>query len=84
MEFHLNMTIEIDRMANGLAVRTPVQLQLLHREGQWQALCENPPFNTLFYDTLEETLVTAAKRAAAPTKPESLEQPHIIGKITPD
>ena len=84
MEFRINMTIEIDRAANALAVRTPYDLQLLYSEGQWQAHCDNPPFKTLSYDTLEEALVAAGKRAETLLNTEPLDQPQIIAKITPD
>ena len=83
MEFRVNMTIEIDRVANNLALQTPVNLQLHYKNGQWQGQSENPPLKTLTYDTLEETLISAAKRATSLLQAESLDQPHIIGKITP-
>ena len=84
MEFRVNMTIEIERVGNALAIQTPVNLQLLYTNGDWYALCENPSFKTLPYDTMEEALIAAGKRITAPPPAESVEQPHIIGKITPD
>ncbi|UCD29695.1 MAG: hypothetical protein JSV03_04220 [Planctomycetota bacterium] len=84
MDFRVNLTIELDQVANGLAVQTPVPIQLVCREDFWCARCENPSFETGWYDTFQEALTAGAEEVALEVHGISNDQPHIIGKITPD
>jgi len=81
MEFSINITVEIDQSANALDVRTPVTLQLIHKDGQWRAKCDHPPLETISFGTMEGALTAGAKEAALELQDN---QPHIAGKITPN
>lgn len=65
MEFRVDLTLELDRVTDGLATAVPVQMQLFYQRGQWLARCENPLVATLFYDSMEEAIVAGAKEAVA-------------------
>ena len=39
MDTRVNLTIEVEQVGNGLAIQTPVPIQLVHHAGQWQAQC---------------------------------------------
>ncbi|MBI4581555.1 MAG: hypothetical protein HY718_17790 [Planctomycetes bacterium] len=84
MHFRLNATIEVDQVGNGLAVQTPVPIQLAHRRGQWQGLCEAPPVTTPMFDNLEEALIACAEQVAAELQGAVAERPLIAGRITPN
>jgi hypothetical protein len=84
MDFRVNMTIEVDQVGNGLAIHTPVPIQLIHQRGQWQGQCESPPVSTLVCDTLTEALVGCAEQVAAEVQGAVMERPLILGRITPD
>ena len=65
MEFRVDLKVEIDRVIDGLASATPVQMQLFYQRGRWLARSEEPLVATLFYDSMEEAIVAGAKEAAA-------------------
>ena len=64
MQFRSNMTIEVDLEEDGLAVKTPVELQLVYQSGGWRALAKDPPISTDMFDTMEKAIVAAARSAS--------------------
>jgi len=84
MEFRVNMTVEVDQVANALAVKTPVPLQLVYQGGRWRTQCESPPVCTSVFDTMEEALVAGTKEVAAEVQGAVIDRPTIVGKITPN
>ena len=65
MEFRVAVTVEVDQVSGGLAVKTPVPLQLVYQAGQWCAQSDAPLVSTVMYDTMEEAIVAGAKEAVA-------------------
>ncbi len=63
-EFRVNMTVEVEQVANAMAIKTPVPLQLVYQGGRWRAQCESPAVLTLMFDNMEEALMAGAKEAA--------------------
>ena len=84
MDFRVNVTIEVDQVGNGLAVKTPVPIQLDYQRGRWRGFCESPPVSTSVYDSMEEALVACAKDVAAEIQMAVNERPMVAGRITPD
>ena len=84
MEIRINVIVEINRSANALAIQTPIPIQLIRRDGQWLAGCDNPAFETISYDTMEEALIAGGEQVAMEMQDTAVEKPHIIGRITPD
>lgn len=84
MDFRVNMTIEVDQVGNGLAIHTPIPIQLTYQRGQWQGRCESPPVSTLVCDSLSEALVACAEQVAAEVQMAVIERPMILGRITPE
>jgi len=78
------MTVEVEQVANALAVRTPVPVTLIYKAEQWHARCDNPPVETPSYDTMEQALIAVAQQITAEVQAAVIDQPFIIGKITPD
>jgi hypothetical protein len=69
MDFRIDMTLEIDRVTNGVAEPTPVPVQLVYHCGRWHAHGEQPLVSTLAYESMEEAIVAAAKEAAGELQP---------------
>jgi len=84
MEFRVNMTIEVDQVGNGLAIQTPIPIQLVHQRGKWRGECESPPVSTPTFDHLEEALAACGQQVAAEVKGAVMERPLILARITPD
>jgi hypothetical protein len=84
MSFRVNMTIEVDQVGNGLAIQTPIPVQLSCRRGQWRGQCETPLVSTDMYDGMEGALVACAEQVAAEVQGAVIERPLIIGRITPN
>ena len=84
MPFRVNMTIEVDQVGNGLAIQTPVPVQLSCRRGQWRGQCETPPVSTDVCDSMQSALVACAEQIAAEIQGAVIERPMIIGRITPN
>jgi hypothetical protein len=84
MTFRVNFTVEVDQVGNGLAIQTPVPIQLVRERGQWLGQCENPPVSTLVFDTMEEALVACGEQVAAEMQSAVIERPLIAGRITPN
>ncbi len=83
-EFRITFTVEVDQVGNGLAIRTPVVVQLIRQGRQWQAVCESLRFETEPFDAMEEALIAAGDQAAAEIQAAVNERPFIAGRITPD
>jgi hypothetical protein len=84
MDFRVNITIEVDQVGNGLAIQTPIPIQLVCQRGQWHALCETPPVTTEVHDSMEDALVACAQQVAAELQMAVMDRPIIMGRITPD
>jgi len=84
MEFRVNLTVEVDQVANALAIKTPVPIQLVYQAGQWRARGESPPIATLEFDTMEQAIVAGAKEAAMEIQAAVNQRPLIVGRITPE
>jgi hypothetical protein len=79
------VTVEVDQVANGLAIRKPVPLQVVrNRSRKWYAQCESPPFETAPCDAMEDAIVAGARQAHTELQIAIDERPVIIGRITPD
>ncbi len=83
-EFKLNLTVEVDQVGNGLAIQTPVQLQIAYGTGRWQARGQEPVFETDPLDSLDDAVVAGARQARAELQAAVIERPRVIGRITPD
>ena len=79
----VNITVEVEQKGNGLAIQTPVPIQLVQEQGKWRAECEAPPFCTDRFDTFEQAIVAGAKQAGDELQAAVNERPIIAGKITP-
>lgn len=84
MDFRVNITIEVDQVGNGLAIQTPIPVQLICRRGQWRGRCETPPLETDVHDRMEDALAACAQQVAAEVQMAVIERPLILGRITPD
>jgi hypothetical protein len=83
MEFHVNLSVEVEQKGNGLLVWTPVPVQVVFQRGRWRAEAETPGVRTDMFDTMEEALVAGAKEATAELQAAVLDRPVIAGKISP-
>lgn len=83
-ETHVNITVEVEQRGNGLAIQTPVQIQLVRQNGKWHAKSESPCFTTESFDTMEQAIVAGAKQAHAELQTAVNDRPVIAGKITPE
>jgi len=84
VETRVNITIEVEQKGNGLAIQTPVQIQLVQERGKWHAECESPCFSTDTFDTMEQAVVAGAKQAHNELQAAVNDRPLIAGKITPE
>lgn len=84
-DIRVNLTVEVDQVANGLAIRKPVALQLVrNRHKRWYASCETPRFETAPCETMEGATVAGARQAHAELQMAIDDRPVIAGRITPD
>ena len=81
--FRVNLQLEVDQVGNGLAIQTPVPVQMICQRGQWQGRCESPPVATDMFDSLEKALAACADQVAAEVQGAVIERPLILGRITP-
>ena len=79
----VNITVEVEQKGNGLAIQTPVPIQLVWEKNGWHAECESPPFCTERFETMEQAIVAGAKHAGRELQAAVNERPIIAGKITP-
>lgn len=84
MDFRLNLTIEVDQVGNGLAIHTPVPVQVLYQRGQWQGQCEKPPVTTEVSPSMQEAVIACGEQVAAEMQGAVIERPLILGRISPD
>ena len=80
--FKLNLTIEVEQVGNGLAMQTPVPMQVLYRQSRWQAVCDSPAIMTASVKTLEEAIITGSEEIAHEMQAAVIERPLIAGRIT--
>ncbi len=83
MNFRVNLTVEVDQVANALAIQTPVPIQLDYSRGKWQGRCDSVPVTTDKLDSMEEALVACARQVAAEAQMAVEDRPVIAGRITP-
>ncbi len=83
MSFRVNITVEVDQVGNGLAIQTPVAVQLVCERGQWYGQCINPPVTTDMFETMEKAMVACAQEVGAEVQAAVVERPLIAGRITP-
>jgi len=84
-EIRVNVTVEVDQVANGLALRKPIPLQVVRKtDAHWYAECESLHFDTRCFETMEDAIVAGAQQAEAELQMAVDERPVIAGRITPD
>jgi len=79
----VNITVEVEQKGNGLAIQTPVPIQLVRERNGWRAECESPPICTESFDTMEQAVVAGARQVSKELQAAVNERPVIAGKITP-
>lgn len=84
MAFRVNLTIEVEQVANALAIQTPVPIQLVFDGRRWTALCESPPVRTDAFDTMEKAVVACSEQVAAEVQMAVDDRPVVLARITPD
>ena len=84
MDFRIDLTVEVDQVANALAIRTPVPIQAVHHRGRWHVVCEAPPIQTEPVASLEEAIIAGARQIAHEVQAAVIERPVIVGRITPE
>ncbi len=84
MDCRVNLTIEVEQVGNGLAIRKPVPVQLVYHRKQWLAECMDPPVETDPFEHMEEAIVAAAQIVQNELQAQVIETPMIVGKITPE
>ena len=84
MDFRINLTVEVDQVGNGLAVATPIPMQLVYEKKQWRCRSATPPVETGPFDAMEAATIAGANRIAAELQGAVIERPLIAGKITPE
>src|SRR5687767_9155131 len=80
--FKLNLTIEVEQVGNGLAMQTPVPLQLVYHQARWQAVCDSPVIMTPSVKSLEEAIIAGSREIAREMQAAVIERPLIAGRIT--
>lgn len=83
-EFRVNLTVEVDRVANALAIQTPVPLQIACERGRWSAACADPALTTPACDSFEQALTAGARQIAAELQASVFDRPVILARITPE
>lgn len=84
MDCRVNLTVEVEQVGNGLAIRKPVSVQLVYRNKQWRAECMDPPVETDPFEHMEEAVVAGARAIQNELQAQVIETPMIVGKITPE
>jgi hypothetical protein len=84
MKFRVNVTIEVDQVGNGLALQTPVPIQVEYDQHKWHARCAAPDVKMEPADSLEEAIIACGQQVAAEVQMAVIERPLIAGRITPD
>lgn len=84
MDFRVQFIVEVEQAGNGLAIQTPVPIQLVREHGQWRGVCESPPVKTLGFDDLEQALVACSQQVAAEAQGEVMERSMGLNRITPE
>jgi hypothetical protein len=82
-EFILNFTVDVEQVGNGLAIQTPIPLQLGYGAGRWRARCECPAVDIPKLESLEKAVIAGARQAAAELQAAVVERPRVIARITP-
>ncbi|GMU21954.1 MAG: hypothetical protein AMXMBFR13_20420 [Phycisphaerae bacterium] len=82
--FTVKLGVEVPVVGNGLAVETPVALELRRGPAGWAAQCMAPPVATEAYGRLEEALVAGAQAAAGELQAAVEDRPVVLGRITPE
>ncbi len=80
----VNMTVEVDQKGNGLCIRTPVPVQLVHERNEWYLECDAPRLTTDGYQSMEEALIAGTRLIGEELQSAVVERPLIVGRITPE
>jgi hypothetical protein len=83
-EFKVNLTVEVDQVANALAIQTPVPIQLAFDGGRWQATCSEPSMITDEFESFDEAMIVGARQVATEMQAAVYDRPVILARITPD
>ena len=84
MDFRINLTVEVDQVGNGLAIQTPVPMQVAYEKRKWNARSIEPPVEVGPFGEMEEAVIAGANQVAAELQGAVMERPLIAGKITPE
>ncbi len=82
--FRVNLTVEVDRVANALAVQMPVSMQIAYESGTWSASCADPAVCTDACRTFDEALAEGAGRVADEMQASVFDRPVVLTRITPE
>ena len=80
----VNLTVEVDQIGNGLCIRTPVPVQLVHEDREWHLECDTPRLTTDNFKTMEEALIDGTIMIGDELQSAVVERPLIVGRITPE
>lgn len=80
----VNMTIEIERKGNGLAIQTPVPVQLIYERNLWRGKCEDPNVESPGFEQMDQAIIAITKQVHAELQAAVIDRPVIAGRITPD
>ena len=80
----VQLTIEVERKGNALAIRTPVPVELVYENKRWHLECETPAVTTEECSTIEEAIIAGARQVGDELQAAVVERPVIVGKITPE
>ncbi len=81
--FKINLTIEVEQVGNGLAMQTPVPMQLVYHQARWQAVCDSPAIMTPSVKNMEEAIIAGSREIAREMQAAVVERPLIAGRVTP-
>jgi hypothetical protein len=82
--FKLNLTIEVEQVGNGLALQTPVPMQVVFQHSRWHAVCDSLGIMTAPAQRLEDAIMLGRQEIAREMQALVVERPVVAGRITPD
>ena len=84
MDFRVNVVVEVDQVGNGLAVRTPVVLDLVRTRAGWLAESEKPAIQVDEQASMEEAIIVGGQAVATELQGAVEHRPLIVGRILPE
>lgn len=82
-DFRVKLTVEVERVGNGLAIQTPAPLDLVYAGDRWHAESGDPPVLTPELQTMESALVEGANQLAIDMQAAVIERPLPFPPMTP-